>query len=244
MSNDLKKNIQIGLKKMMKNTYINPILSLIYLVVTIYIVLVCYEMFFGGEPSQSYGLISILHKNPVIYSIIFIVYTFFFYLYYGQDKVMLFVNRISNCFGTSWIQGVFFTIAVIYLTYITLRYSVLGVEGFSSITMMYMCVYAFFYSFNYSNKIVSIFAILISVIGMVLSYYAVSKCLSIDFTIKGINNFIEDSLKIQVFTKWDNVEIGGYKIEGVLLLILFIGRIFIGYGYYQTIQAFRKFGKS
>ena len=27
-------------------------------------------------------------------------------------------------------------------------------------------------------------------------------------------------------------------------IILFIGRIFIGYGYYQTIQAFRKFGKS
>ena len=27
-------------------------------------------------------------------------------------------------------------------------------------------------------------------------------------------------------------------------LILFIGRIFIGYGYYQTIQAFRKYGKS
>jgi len=243
VSNDLKKNIQIGLKKMVKNTYRNPILPLIYLVVTIYIVLVCYEMFFVRVPSQSQELISILYKYPEIYRIIFLVYTFFFYLYYGHDKVMLFVNRISNCFGTSWIQGVFFTIAVIYLTYITLRYSVLGVEGFSSITMMYMCVYAFLYSFNYS-KIARILGILISVIGMVLSCYVANKYLSIDFTIKGINNFIEDSIKIQAFTKWDNVEIGGYKIEGVLLLILFIGRIFIGYGYYQTIQAFRKFGKS
>lgn len=46
--------------------------------------------------------------------------------------------------------------------------------------------------------------------------------------------------------KWDYSPFGIDIQEKYHLgyLILFIGRIFIGYGYYQTIQAFRKFGKN
>lgn len=44
-------------------------------------------------------------------------------------------------------------------------------------------------------------------------------------------------------TKWD-IKPFGITSYSWGYIILFIGRIFIGYGYYQTIQAFRKFGKS
>ena len=39
-------------------------------------------------------------------------------------------------------------------------------------------------------------------------------------------------------------DVSTQEVSELSYLILFIGRIFIGYGYYQTIQAFRKFGKS
>ena len=67
-----------------------------------------------------------------------------------------------------------------------------------------------------------------------------------DLTIDNINSSIFLTSLVDVFniTKWDNLEIIGVKLKGFSYLLLFIGRIFIGYGYYQTIQAFRKFGKS
>lgn len=40
------------------------------------------------------------------------------------------------------------------------------------------------------------------------------------------------------------IPIDQQKDLGLGYAILFIGRIFIGYGYYQTIQAFRKYGKN
>ena len=67
-----------------------------------------------------------------------------------------------------------------------------------------------------------------------------------DLTIDNINSSIFLTSLVDVFniTKWDNLEIIGVKLKDLSYLLLFIGRIFIGYGYYQTIQAFRKFGKS
>lgn len=41
---------------------------------------------------------------------------------------------------------------------------------------------------------------------------------------------------------WDYSPFGVYNPFGYI--ILFVARVFIGYGYYQTIQAFRKFGKN
>ena len=56
--------------------------------------------------------------------------------------------------------------------------------------------------------------------------------------------FIGDFINIHTFISWKDLKINHKEVTGISLLILFIGRIFIGYGYYQTIQAFRKFGKS
>lgn len=61
---------------------------------------------------------------------------------------------------------------------------------------------------------------------------------SILLTLKYIIQFLN-------ITKWDinpfEIDIKSYDLG---YLILFVGRIFIGYGYYQTIQAFRKYGKN
>lgn len=61
---------------------------------------------------------------------------------------------------------------------------------------------------------------------------------------EGVSNFITSLVDVFNLTKWVNLEIIGIRLKGFPYLLLFIGRIFIGYGYYQTIQAFRKFGKS
>ena len=67
-----------------------------------------------------------------------------------------------------------------------------------------------------------------------------------DLTIDNINSSIFLTSLVDVFniTKWSDIKIIDLEISGFSYLLLFIGRIFIGYGYYQTIQAFRKFGKS
>ena len=66
----------------------------------------------------------------------------------------------------------------------------------------------------------------------------------------GVENFIHDFSKIinildlKPFDDENENSLFSESKDWVFYLILFIGRIFIGYGYYQTIQAFRKYGKS
>ena len=56
--------------------------------------------------------------------------------------------------------------------------------------------------------------------------------------------FIGDFINIHTFISWKDLKINHKEVTGISLLILFIGRILVAYGIYQTIQAFRKFGKS
>lgn len=57
----------------------------------------------------------------------------------------------------------------------------------------------------------------------------------------GINNIIE-FLNVLNITKWD-IKLWGFENYRYAYIILFLGRIFISYGYYQTVQAFRKYSK-
>lgn len=67
--------------------------------------------------------------------------------------------------------------------------------------------------------------------------------LEFNFSSDAIGYTIRHFIELINLTFWDFKPFGidhspwGY-------LILFIGRIFIGYGYYQLIQAFRKYGKN
>ena len=84
---------------------------------------------------------------------------------------------------------------------------------------------------------------ILSIIVFVFYTYSIGKYFNFRISIKIINDFIGDFINIHTFISWKDLKINHKEVTGISLLILFIGRIFIGYGYYQTIQAFRKFGK-
>ncbi|GEC72228.1 Pentapeptide repeat-containing protein [Flavobacterium flevense] len=62
-------------------------------------------------------------------------------------------------------------------------------------------------------------------------------------THKGFASFFRHFFEFLNIAKWD-IKPFGITDYNYSYIVLFIGRIFIGYGYYQTIQAFRKYGKS
>ncbi|NHM01687.1 hypothetical protein [Flavobacterium difficile] len=108
---------------------------------------------------------------------------------FGFDKVLLFLNLISNKNGLSWFRGILFTLITAYL---------------------FMLLYL--------------------------------KTINIDF------NF-EESLKDYTFfiSSFPKLEIQKYSTipnTWQSNLVIWISRIFVSYGIYQTIAAFRKYGKS
>ena len=64
------------------------------------------------------------------------------------------------------------------------------------------------------------------------------------FDIEGIENFIRTLVEILNITESADIKILNKEPNTWQYILIFFSRIFIGYGYYQTIQAFRKFGKS
>jgi hypothetical protein len=63
-----------------------------------------------------------------------------------------------------------------------------------------------------------------------------------DFSSQAISEFVTNFFKLLNPTDW-NTEMYGMKKEHSYV-VLFFAKILIGYGYYQTIQAFRKYGKN
>ena len=96
-----------------------------------------------------------------------------------------------------------------------------------------------------TNWVVGVnFSMLVGCLTYFTILLSINSNIVFDESPKGISNFLTSLVDVFNITKWDNLEIIGVKLKGFSYLLLFIGRIFIGYGYYQTIQAFRKFGKS
>ncbi|WP_162419523.1 pentapeptide repeat-containing protein [Cyclobacterium roseum] len=110
------------------------------------------------------------------------------------DLIILWFNKWSNNFGTSWSRALAFTLITTFIFYSIFLLSI-------------------------SDEL--IFAFSLESIGNTIKYFIqFLNVTSWDFKPFGISDFI-----------W------GY-------VILYIGRLFIGFGYYQTIQAFRKYGKN
>lgn len=119
---------------------------------------------------------------------------------WGAERVLLFLNRISNNHGTDWLRGVYFTGVVsillytFYLLLLPKRFFVWGWDGWDS-------------------------------------FWEVS------------NNFVIHYFEfIAIFRDFNFIE--GGDPNWLSYVIDFFSRIAIGYGIYQTVQAFRKFGKS
>ena len=96
-----------------------------------------------------------------------------------------------------------------------------------------------------TNWVVGVnFSLLVGILSYLVVLVAMNDDIELDTSYRAISNFITSLVDVFNLTKWVNLEIIGIRLKGFPYLLLFIGRIFIGYGYYQTIQAFRKFGKS
>lgn len=87
----------------------------------------------------------------------------------------------------------------------------------------------------------TIFVVLITYSFILLP---ISCNLKFSLTSAGISNFLKSLVDILNLTDWNEMTIFGEKLTNWQYIFLFIGRIFVAYGVYQTVQAFRKFGKS
>jgi hypothetical protein len=109
-----------------------------------------------------------------------------------DDRILLWLNKNSNNFGTSWRCGIIFTLLIAILFYI-----------------IFLLSFAPDLHFDFSKS-------------------------SIGFTLRHFFEFLN-------VAKWD---LKPFDIENYSwgYIVLFFGRLFVAYGYYQTIQAFRKYG--
>lgn len=77
---------------------------------------------------------------------------------------------------------------------------------------------------------------------VVITLFSSNVTLQLDA--EGVGNFLKALVDVLNLTDWNDMTILGEKLTNWQYIFLFIGRIFIAYGIYQTVQAFRKYGKS
>ena len=135
--------------------------------------------------------------NTIHYFVISYIFLFFsavfLYFYQERDRIILWLNKNSNSFGTDWVVGINFTLLIALI---------------SSMIILSMTPHIVF-----------------------------------SFDTEGIENFIRTLVEILNITEWADIKILNKEPNTRQYILMFFSRIFIGYGYYQTIQAFRKFGK-
>jgi hypothetical protein len=88
-----------------------------------------------------------------------------------------------------------------------------------------------------------IFTLLVTLLFYILFLLSLSHYLAFDCSGTAINATIKHFVEFLNITNW-SIKPFGIENYNWAYIVLFIGRIFIGYGYYQTIQAFRKYGKN
>jgi putative membrane protein len=166
----------------------------------------------------------------------------------NNDKLLLLANKVSNNFGTNWLRGILFTASTGIITYLLMLCCLPFIHN-TYIIISFTFIIIIISAFSFLNKDIDSFLPILILI--ILSFLLAIILFKSPFLYKE-NTHIKDYI-IPDFIKILNVidlkpfekeENSIFNLSGLSYLFLFIGRIFIGYGYYQTIQAFRKFGKS
>ncbi|MGV4413585.1 hypothetical protein [Chryseobacterium sp. T1] len=123
----------------------------------------------------------------------------------NEEWLLLFLNKWSNNFGTSWIRGVIFTLGI-------------SITGF---------ILTLFINSFINDKI---------------SYpYFIGCKYSTSSSIMNFNEILKEWL---AFTfSIDYRKFDGFMLNGYVFLSFTFFKLLIGYGIYQTIAAFRKYGK-
>lgn len=98
-------------------------------------------------------------------------------------------------------------------------------------------------NFGFSWSRALLFTLITTFIFYTLFLFSISDHLIFDVSLNSIGNTLKYFIQFLNITSWDYEPFGVSEyIWGYI--ILYIGRLFIGYGYYQVIQAFRKYGKN
>ncbi len=160
----------------------------------------------------------------------------------STDKILLLANKFSNNYGTNWVKGLLFTMLSGFITYSTILYIEKKVNSTYSILLIcFLFVVIISKTENIKEilqKVSFVFfcCLYVTILCFCNTPFAINWELFIEHYLKVLN-----VIDLKPFEKEEN---SIFNLSGLSYLFLFIGRIFIGYGYYQTIQAFRKFGKS
>lgn len=160
----------------------------------------------------------------------------------STDKILLLANKFSNNYGTNWVKGLLFTMLSGFITYSTILYIEKKINSTYSILLIcFLFVVIISKTENIKEilqKVSFVFfcCLYVTILCFCNTPFAINWELFIEHYLKVLN-----IIDLKPFEKEEN---SIFNLSGLSYLLLFIGRIFIGYGYYQTIQAFRKFGKS
>jgi len=88
-----------------------------------------------------------------------------------------------------------------------------------------------------------LFTLIVTLIFYAFFLISLYNQLEFDFLSGSIKMTVKTFFQFLNITSWDFKPFG-IESYNLAYIVLFIGRIFIGYGFYQTIQAFRKYGKN
>ncbi|MFV0598327.1 MAG: hypothetical protein ACK5M0_01175 [Bacteroidales bacterium] len=111
----------------------------------------------------------------------------------SREVILLYINKLSNSFGQSWVRGVFFTLFI---------------------WIFYFCLYKIMGCYTFDIKYLN------ETLGEALSYF---------WLFGGLNEL-------------KDIKTMKFNISLLEVVPYILGKIFIAFGIYQTIAAFRKYG--
>lgn len=88
-----------------------------------------------------------------------------------------------------------------------------------------------------------VFTLITTFIFYIIFVISLSSELEFEWSLNSVGETCKHYFEFLNITNW-TIKPFGIENYNWAYIVLFIGRIFIGYGYYQIIQAFRKYGKN
>ncbi|WP_315099695.1 pentapeptide repeat-containing protein [Capnocytophaga sputigena] len=193
------------------------------------------------------------YASFVCFFVLFIVFA------YNKWNTKVPVNKLHKvrkfwyCFFLSLYIGIY----LLTLYYFPMYFSTIFIFEYSFLFIIVLLSYLFLdndrillYFNKYSNNFGTnwalgvIFTIVSSLVTYILILQQIFNELEFQLNLVGIGNFLRGLVNVLNVTEWRTVQFFEETPTNWQYIILFIGRILVAYGIYQTIQAFRKFGKS
>ena len=224
----------------------------------------CYKKFKGDKIFYSLIIIMVItiilwgcYKYFIFYIILIISFVLVLVERWYKNKEKLKTKNPLK--QNNYFSFIFLIIGIIfYLICIREVMNTIHYMGISYIFLFFSAAFLYFYQerdriilwFNKNSNSFGTdwvagvnFTLLIALISTMI-ILSMTPHIVFSFDIEGIENFIRTLVQILNITESADIKILNKEPNTWQYILIFFSRIFIGYGYYQTIQAFRKFGKS